>query len=173
MVMNRITTTTARRPTQRAFDDCRTTCAARSGDSSTERVEGGDVKRSTGAGSTAGRGTGSRCSGSSSEPLSGVSVNGPGPSDAPGRGARRDEPGRSERDGEWPEGDLARVDGQHAGVVHGDRESVHRARRGAEGRHVPLDPEPVIARPVTGALELEVLETRVGLAAEVRTALVE
>src|SRR6476646_5599797 len=173
MVMNRITTTTARKPTQRAFDDCRTTCAARSGDSSTERVEGGDVKRSTGAGSTGGRGTGRRCSGSSSEPLSGVSVIGPGPSDAPGRRARRDEPGLTERDGEWPEGDLAGVDGQHARVVHGDRESVHRARSGAEGRTVRLDPEPVVPRPMTGAFEPEVLEARVGLAAEVRTALVE
>src|SRR4029079_2831926 len=173
MVMNRITTTTARRPTQRAFDDCRTTCAARSGDSSTERVEGGDVKRSTGAGSTAGRGTGSRCSGSSSEPLSGVSVIGPGPSDAPGRGARRDEPGLTERAGEGPEGDLARVDGQHAGRVDRDREPVHATRRRSERRAVRLDPEPVIPRPVTGAFEPEVLETRVGLAAEVRTALVE
>src|SRR4249919_1054258 len=128
MVMNRITTTTARKPTQRAFDDWRTTCAARSGDSSTERVEGGDVKRSTGAGSTGGRGTGRRCSGSSSEPepFSGVSVIGPGPSvatsDASRRRARRDEPGLAESDRQWSEGDLAGVDGQDARVVHGDRE---------------------------------------------------
>src|SRR3954453_7098912 len=39
--MNRMTTTTARNPTQRAFDDWRTTWAARSGDSSTERGAGG------------------------------------------------------------------------------------------------------------------------------------
>ena len=51
---------TPRKPTHRAFDDWRTTCAARSGLSSTARVDGGEVNRSTGAGSTGGRGTGRR-----------------------------------------------------------------------------------------------------------------
>ena len=55
-----MTTTTARKPTQRAFDDCRTTWAARSGVSSTERIDGGDVKRSTGATSAGGRVAGRR-----------------------------------------------------------------------------------------------------------------
>src|SRR4051794_40221971 len=89
--MNRITTTTARKPTHRAFDDWRTTWAARSGDSSTDRVAGGDVKRSTGAVSTGGRGTGRRCSGSSSEPepFSGLSVIEPGPADASSDATRR------------------------------------------------------------------------------------
>src|SRR6478609_5740420 len=177
MVMNRITTTTARKPTQRAFDDCRTTCAARSGDSSTERVDGGDVKRSTGAGSTGGRGTGRRCSGSSSEPPSCASVIGSGPSaatsDAPGRGARRDEPGLTERDGQWPEGDLAGVDRQDAGRIDRDREPVHAARRGAERGAVRLDPKPVVARAVARALEPEVLEARIRLAPEMRATLVE
>src|SRR6476620_5190268 len=47
--MNRITTTTPRKPTQRAFEDWRTTWAARSGVSSTARTDGADVNRSTGA----------------------------------------------------------------------------------------------------------------------------
>src|SRR3954466_7738352 len=149
--MNRITTTTARKPTHRAFEDWRTTCAARSGDSSTDRVAGGDVKRSTGAVSTGGGGTGRRCSGSSSEPepFSGVSVIEPGPSDASSdaarRRARRDEPGLPERDRERSEGDLAGVDGQHPGRIDGDREAIHPAGRRAERSAVGLDPEPVVA----------------------------
>ena len=69
--------TVARKPTQRAFDDWRTTCAARSGESSTARIEGGDVNRSTGATSAGGRVAGSRCSDPGSGPvgsLPGVSV---------------------------------------------------------------------------------------------------
>src|SRR5438046_7751493 len=115
--MNSETTTTARKPTQRAFEDDRTTCAARSGVSSTDRVDGGEVKRSTGAGSTGGRGTGRRCSGSSPGvsliALLGGAI-GSRPSDAPGRRPGRDEPGLTERHGQRPEGDLAGVDGQHA-----------------------------------------------------------
>src|SRR3954451_12508087 len=149
--MNRITTTTARKPTHRAFEDWRTTCAARSGDSSTDRVAGGDVKRSTGAVSTGGRGTGRRCSGSSSEPepFSGVSVIEPGPSDASSdatrRRPRRDESRLAESDGERSERDLAGVDGQNAGGVDRDREAVHPARRRPERGTVGLDPKPVVA----------------------------
>src|SRR5213075_2393886 len=119
--MNRITTTTARKPTHRAFDDERTTWAARSGGKSTLRIAGGEVKRSTGAGSAGSRGTGRRCSG----PRSGVSLIGlPGAaagrracgdaqsrraSDAPGRRARGDQARLTERDGQWTERDLAGV----------------------------------------------------------------
>src|SRR6478672_9629005 len=99
--MNSTTTTTARKPTQRAFDDDRTTCAARSGVSSTARVEGGPLKRSTGATSAGALGTGRRCSGS----RPGVSLialldraDGGRSSDAAGRGSWRDEPGLAERD---------------------------------------------------------------------------
>ncbi len=56
--MNRTTTTTVRKPTQRAFEDWRTTCAARSGESSSASTEGDAEKRSTGAGSAGGRGDG-------------------------------------------------------------------------------------------------------------------
>src|SRR3954447_2872253 len=177
--MNRMTTTTARKPTQRAFDDWRTTWAARSGDSSTERVAGGEVKRSTGAVSTGGRGTGRRCSGSSSEPepFSGVSVIEPGPSgatsDASRRRTRRDESRLAERDRQWSEGYLAGVDCQHAGRVDRDREAVHAARRGPELRAIGLDPEAVVARAVTRTLEPEVLEAWVRLAAEMWAALVQ
>src|SRR6478672_1182470 len=118
--MNSTTTTTARKPTHRAFEDERTTCAARSGVSSTERTGGGEVNRSTGATSAGGRGTGSRCPGSSPGGSSGVSLIGlPGgrsvridASDAPGRRPRRDEARLAERDGQRAEGDLAGVDGQ-------------------------------------------------------------
>src|SRR3954464_12829631 len=122
--MNSETTTTARKPTQRAFDDDRTTWAARSGVSATDRVDGGEVKRSTGAGSAGGRGTGRRCSGS----RPGVSlialpeaVGDERASDASGRGAWRDQPRLTEGDGQWTEGDLAGVDRQDARPVHGDR----------------------------------------------------
>src|SRR3954451_10549379 len=175
--MNRITTTTARKPTHRAFEDWRTTCAARSGDSSTARVAGGEVKRSTGAVSTGGRGTGRRWPGSSSEPSSGGVVIEPAPSratsDAAGRRAWRDQPGLTERDRKRTERDLARIDRQHSGAVDGDREPVHAARRGAERGAVGLDAEPVIARAVARTLEPEVLETRIRLAAQVRAALVQ
>src|SRR6476659_5980470 len=134
--MNRITTTTVRKPTQRAFEDWRTTWAARSGLSSTLRVAGGDENRSTGAGSVGGRGTGSRCSGSPS----GVSVIGPlggrngtiGSSDAARRCARRDEARLAEGDRQRAERDLARVDRERAGGVDRDREAVHAPRRGPE-----------------------------------------
>src|SRR3954453_2843111 len=175
--MNRITTTTARKPTHRAFEDWRTTCAARSGDSSTERVAGGEVKRSTGAVSTGARGTPARASSSGPEPFSGVSVIEPGPSgatsDASRRRTRRDESRLAERDRQWSEGDLAGVDGQHARRVDGDREAVHAARRGPELRAIGLDPEAVVARAVTRTLEPEVLEAWVRLAAEMWAALVQ
>ena len=113
--------TTPRKPTQRAFDDWRTTCAARSGVSSTARTDGGEVNRSTGATSAGGRGTGRRSSGS----RPGVSVIGPlagrigrgRSSDAAGRRARRDQAGLAERDRQRPERDLAGVDGQDARAV--------------------------------------------------------
>src|SRR4029079_5034356 len=132
--MNRITNTTPRKPTQRAFEDWRTTWAARSGVSSTARTDGAAVNRSTGATSAGGRGTGSRSSGSRpdsslTEALVG-GVDGRS-SDAARRGARRDQTGLAERDGQRSEGDLAGVDGQHAGAVDGDRESIHPARGGA------------------------------------------
>src|SRR6186713_2038905 len=179
--MNRITTTTPRKPTQRAFEDWRTTWAARSGVSSTARTDGAAVNRSTGATSAGGRGTGSRSAGSSpsgSRPdvsLTEALVGGIGgrSSDAARRGAWRDQAGLAERDGQRSEGDLAGVDGQHAGAVDGDREAIHPARRRAVGGAVGLDPEPVVARAVTRALEPEVLEARVRLATEVRAALVE
>src|SRR5215203_3427743 len=46
-------------------------------------------------------------------------------------------------------------------------------RRGAVLRACRLDAQPVVARPVARALEPEVLEARVGLAAEMRAALVQ
>ena len=54
-----------------------------------------------------------------------------------------------------------------------DAEAVHAARRRAVLGAGGLDAQPVVARPVARALEPEVLEARVGLAAEVRAALVE
>src|SRR6188474_1018470 len=153
MAMNRMTITTPRKPTHRAFDDWRTTCAARSGVSSTARTDGGAVNRSTGATSAGGRGTGSRSSGS----FSGVSVTGPlvgrigrgRSSDAPGRSAGRDQAGLAESDGQRPERDLAGVDGQDSRAVDADREAVHPARRRTELGAVGLDPEAVVARAVT------------------------
>src|SRR5262245_3885275 len=175
--MNRITTITPRKPTQRAFDDWRTTCAARSGVSSTERVEGGDVKRSTGAGSTGGRGTGRRCSGSRSGGsligLLGTRRSRCGTSDAPRWRAGRDQTGLAELDRHGSEGDLARVDRQHARGVNLDREPVHAARCRPKRRAVRLGPETVVPGSVAGTFEPEVLETWVRLATEMRTALVE
>src|SRR4249919_3291207 len=161
MAMNRMTTTTPRKPTQRAFEDWRTTWAARSGVSSTARTDGGDVNRSTGATSAGGRGTGSRSSGSrpsGSRPDSSLTealVGGIGgrSSDAARRGAWRDQTGLAEGDREWSERDLAGVDGQNARGVDGDRKAIHPARRRAVGGAVGLDPEPVVARTVARALE--------------------
>src|SRR4051812_10060523 len=131
--MNRITMTTPRKPTQRAFDDWRTTCAARSGVSSTARTDGGDVNRSTGATSAGGRGTGRRSSGSrpgvSLTGLLGRRIGRGGSSDAARRRTRRDQAGLAEGDGQRPEGDLAGIDGQYAGAVDVDREAVHAPRR--------------------------------------------
>src|SRR6478609_8880290 len=180
--MNRITTTTPRKPTQRALDDWRTTWAALSGVSSTARTDGADVNRSTGATSAGGRGTGSRSSGSSpSGSRPGVSLTesldggiGSGrSSDAARRSAWRDQAGLAEGDGERSERDLAGIDGQHTRAVDSDREAIHPARCGAVCGAVGLDPEAVVARAVARALEPEVLEARVRLAAEVRAALVE
>src|SRR5262245_33759776 len=179
--MKRMTTTTARKPTQRAFDDWRTTCAARSGGKSTFRIAGGEVNRSTGAGSAGSRGTGRRCSGSPSGGRSGVSLIGllgasrgrdGSTSDAPGRRAWRDQARLAEGDGQWAERDLAGVDRKHAGPVDRDREPVHATRRRPELRAVRLDPEPVIARAMARTLEPEILEARIRLAAQVRAALV-
>src|SRR6478609_6514014 len=57
------TTSVARKPIQRALEDWRTICAARSGLSEVLCVLGGAVKRSAGATSIGGRGTGSDRSG--------------------------------------------------------------------------------------------------------------
>src|SRR5262245_45556543 len=200
--MNRITTTTARKPTHRAFEDWRTTWAARSGENSMLRACGGEVNRSTGAGSEGSRGTGSRSSvsgpgsparpGSSGPPgsmgrpdgrssLIGCPVAGrairrsrsPRASDASGRRSRRDEARLAQGDRQWPEGDLAGIDRQHAGVVDGDREPVHAPRRGPECRAVRLLAEPVVPRAVARTFEPEVLEAWVGLAPEMRTTLVQ
>ena len=116
-----------------------------------------------------------------SSPCSGVSLIGllvgrpcaGAASDASGRRPRRDQAGLAERHRQWPEGDLAGVDRQHAGAIDRDREAVHATRGGPERGPVRLDPEPVVARPVARALEPEVLEARVRLAAEVRAALVQ
>ncbi len=68
-------TITARKPTQRALADWRTTWAARSGVNSSLRTDGGDVNRSAGARSSGGRIAGSRPSGArSSGSRPGVSV---------------------------------------------------------------------------------------------------
>src|SRR5215204_2809559 len=177
MAMNRTTTTTPRKPTQRAFDDWRTTWAARSGVSSTARTDGGDVKRSTGATSAGGRGTGNRSSGS----RPGVSVTGPlagrcgrrSSSDAAGRGPWRDQPRLTESDRQRAERDLAGIDREHARAVHADRETIHPPRRRAELGAVGLDPDAVITGAVTRTFEPEVLDTRVRLAPEMRASLVE
>src|SRR4029079_9016215 len=182
--MKRMMTITARNPTQRAFADCRTTCAARSGLNSSLRMDGGDVKRSTGARSSGGRTAGSRCSGArSSGSRPGVSVIGllerggyrsrAGGSDAAGRGARRDDAGLADSDGQWAERDLSGVDMEYATSVHADREAIHPTRGRTVLRAVGLDPEPVVAGPVAGALHPEVLEAGVRLAAEVWATLVE
>src|SRR4029078_168494 len=96
-----------------------------------------------------------------------------GSSDAACGGPRRDDAGLAQRDRERAQRDLAGVDLQHAIARDGRREAVHAPRGrpvlGAGG----LDPEAVVARPVAGALEPEVLDARVGPAAEVRAALVE
>src|SRR5689334_10768751 len=200
--MKRITTTTARKPTQRAFDDWRTTCAARSGENSMFRACGGDVNRSTGAGSDGSRGTGSRSSvsapGSPALPGSSGPPGSIGPpdgrssligyprlrrdawrsrrspaSDAARRRTRRDEAWLAERDREWPERDLAGVDGQHPGAVDRDREAVHAPRRRPERRAIRLLAETVVARAMARTLEPEVLQAWVRLAAEVRATLVQ
>src|SRR4029078_13295542 len=84
---------TTRQRTQRALAACRTTPAARSGVSSNLRTDGGDEKRSAGAGTVgSGRGAGGRSSGG----RPGVSVigllgrrGGGGSLDAAGGAARR------------------------------------------------------------------------------------
>src|SRR4029079_14789271 len=165
-------TITARKPTQRALADWRTTCAARSGLNSSLRMDGGDVKRSTGARSSGGRTAGSRCSGArSSGSRPGVSVIGlleregygsrADGSDAAGRGAGRDDAGLADSDGQWAERDLAGVDMEHAASVHADREAIHATRGRTVLRAVSLDPEAVVAGPVAGALHPEVLEAGV------------
>ena len=170
--------TTARKPTQRAFDDWRTTCAARSGVSSTLRVCGGAAEAFDWC--RLGGRSGDR------EALLGLepglvahrsprskSGRGRSASDASGRRARRDQAGLAERDRQWSERDLAGVDRQRARPIDRDREAVHAPRRRAELGAVGLDPEPVVARAVARAFEPEVLEARVRLAAEVRAALVQ
>src|SRR5688572_30279642 len=147
-----MTITVARKPTHRAFDDCLTTWAARSGVSSNLRRAGGAVKRSTGAGVTGGRVAGRRCSGSSLSGSSpGVSVIGllepfgrSSASDATGRRSRRDDARLAQGDGERPEGDLARVDGQDTLTIDRDREAVHAPRRRSVLGAIGLDPETVV-----------------------------
>src|SRR3954453_11493050 len=173
-MMNRLVIVTARNPIQRAFADWRTIRPARSGVRALRGAGGGPEKRSAGTGADAGRGAGSRSWASSRGPgWSVIGLLGGRWSDAAGGGARRDDPRLAHGDRERAEGDLAGVDREDAVVVDGDAEAVHGARRrpvlGARG----LLAEPVVARAVARALEPEVLDARVGLAAEVRTALVE
>src|SRR4051794_4674627 len=117
MTTKRITTATARKPTQRAFDDCRTIPAARCGVSSKRWLAGGAEKRSTGAGSDGGRRAGRRSSGprpgrSVIEFLWGGTPRGRGRgwtsrgSDAACGALRRDEPRLAERDRKRAERDL-------------------------------------------------------------------
>src|SRR6185436_21186810 len=94
-------------------------------------------------------------------------------SDAAGGCERRDQARLTERDRQRAEGDLAGVDGQRAVAVDGDAEPVHAAWRGPERRTVGLDAQPVVARAMARTLQPEVLQARVGLAAQVRAALVE
>src|SRR6188508_1095922 len=173
-----MTTTTARKPTQRALADWRTTWAARSGVSSKRRMGGAEVNRSVSetTGTDASAGTGRRCSGSEPGAASGVvpgSVGWSVLSDAARRRTRRDDARLPDGDGQGAEGDLAGVDGQHAAAVHADPEAVHAPRRRAVLGALGLDAQPVVARPVAGALHPEVLEARVRLAAQVRAALVQ
>ena len=62
--MNRIDTTTTRKPTQRALADWLTIFAARSGLSSVGWADSGAEKRAAGTASLGGRRAGRRCSGS-------------------------------------------------------------------------------------------------------------
>src|SRR3954447_19801808 len=128
-MMNRLVIVTARNPIQRAFADWRTIRPARSGVRSLRWADGGAEKRSAGTGADAGRGAGSRSWASSRGP--GWSVigylEGRG-SDAPGRGARRDDPRLADGDRQRAQRDLAGVDGQDAVRVDGHAEAVHRAR---------------------------------------------
>src|SRR3954453_11202050 len=179
-MMKRLGIVTARKPIQRAFADWRTIRPVRSGVRSLRCADGAAEKRSAGTGADAGRGAGP---GGRAGRRSWASSRGPGSSvigyrggwrsDAPGRGARRDDPRLAHRDGERAEGDLAGVDRERAVGVDGDAEAVHGARRRPVLRSGGLLAEAVVVGPVTRALEPEVLDARVGLAAEVRAALVE
>src|SRR3954470_3655400 len=173
-MMNRLVMVTARKPIQRAFADWRTIRPVRSGVRSLRCADGAAEKRSAGTGADAGRGAGSRSWASSRGPGSSViGYLGGWRSDAPGGGARRDDPRLAHGDRERAEGDLAGVDRERAVGVDGDAEAVHRPRRRPVLRSGGLLAQPVVAGPVTRALEPEVLDARVGLAAEVRAALVE
>src|SRR5262245_37291730 len=160
-MMNRLVITTARNPTQRAFADWRTIRPIRSGVRSRRRVDGGAVKRSAGTGADAGgRGAGRRSWASSGRPgWSVIGLLGAG-SDAPGGGARRDDPRLADGDRQRAEGDLAGVDGEDALRVDDHAEAVHAPRRGAVLGARGLLAQPVVAGPVAGALEPEVLEAR-------------
>src|ERR1035437_749137 len=172
---NTTTNSTARKPTQRAFELWRTIDAARSGVRASWWADGGAENRSTGAGVLSGRVAGSRSSGPGPDgSLMHLLEGGDRPrSQTTGRRRWRDQAGLAERDGRRPEGDLEGVDRHRAAAVDDHREAVHapgrRAVLGAEG----LDPQPVVARAMAGAFEPEVLEARVRLAAQVGTALVE
>src|SRR5207244_615041 len=175
-----------------------TISAARSGESSKLWAVGGAVKRSGGAISAAGRGTGrGRSRGTPPGPGGVTSSGGRGTGVRPGssviellgvvsgrrcspRGLQatrrrlgRDDARLAERYRQGPQRDLARIEGEHSVLVHRTREAVHAPRCRSVLRAQRLDAKPVIARAVAGAFEPEVLQARVRLAAEMRAALVQ
>src|SRR5829696_5568245 len=175
---NRPTIVTARNAAQRAFADWRTILAARSGVRSLRCADAGAENRSVaGSGADDGTGAGRRSSGGrpgwSVIGLLGGAGGCRAALDAAGGRTRRLDAGLPDGDGQRAQGDLAGVDRQDPVVADLDAEAVHPARRGAVLRACRLDAQPVVARPVARALEPEVLEARVGLAAEMRAALVQ
>src|SRR4051812_15223092 len=173
-MMNRLVIVTARKPIQRAFADWRTIRPVRSGVRSLRCADGAAEKRSAGTGADAGRGAGSRSWASSRGPGSSVIGDlGGWRADAPGGGGGRGDSRLAPRDGGRGGGGLAGVGWERGGGGDGDAEAVHGARRRPVLRSGGLLTQAVVAGPVTRALEPEVLDARVGLAAEVRAALVE
>src|ERR1700690_917884 len=127
MITKTTTNSTARKPTQRAFELWRTIAAARSGVRASWWADGGAENRSTGAGVLSGRVAGSRSSG-------------PGPdgslidrleggdrtrSETTSRRQRRDQARLTERDGQRSQGDLEGVDRQRAAAVDRNGEAIH------------------------------------------------
>src|SRR5215203_6105176 len=168
---------TARNPAQRAFADWRTILAARSGVRSFRCADGGAAKRSAGTGADDGRGAGRRSSGgrpgwSVIGLLGGRAGGWRTGSDAAGGRARRDDPGLPDGDGQRAQRELAGVDREDPVRVHLDAEAVHATRGRTALRAGDLDAEAVVAGPVARALQPEVAQAGIGLAAQVRAALV-